>query len=188
MTGLGLNAATPPKAGLGLDFRAGWLKHVGLAISGASGAAIVIGAYDVLRSQPDKAFALLQGWGPMFLIAIVALFIVARLFEGLNSTVRESFSTMAAGMHASAEASGRTSEALTRLADLGGEQARETHRLAMFAAQESQNVYERLDRQDEVLQEMHGNMQELMHGMKGVHSLLSKEKAALDRKEQDDGF
>src|ERR1035437_10268161 len=99
---------------LGVDSRAGWVKHAGLAISGASGAAIVVGAYEVLKTQPEQSFKLLAGWGPTFLIVIVALFVVGRFLEGLNATVRESFNMVASGVQSSAEAGSRTADALTR--------------------------------------------------------------------------
>jgi hypothetical protein len=176
VTSLGLSAVSP-RAEVAAGFRSGWLKHVGVAVGGASGAAIVLGAYDVLRSQPDRAFSLLQGWGPAFLLAIVAMLIVGRYLEGLNLTVRESFSVVAGSLQSGAEATGRTADALTKLADQGGRQAEQVERLAIYAAQEFPGVYERLDRQDEVLQD-------LVRGMKGLHSMLSSEKAALDRKDK----
>jgi hypothetical protein len=166
VTALGLSETGIPRTEVAFGFRGGWLKHAGVAIGGASGAAVVLGAYEVLRAQPDRAFALLQGWGPAFLVAIVALFIVGKFLEGLNATVRESFSVVASGVHCSAEAQGRTAEALTRLAEQGGEQARETQRLATFAAQESQSVYERLDQQDEVLSQ-------LMESVKAIQGHLT---------------
>lgn len=150
MTSLGLSTDIP-RAQLALGFRSGWLKHVGVMVGGASGAAVVLGAYEVLRSEPARAFDLLQGWGPAFLLGMLGMVIGGKFLEGLNQTVKESFSMVASGVQSSAEAQGRTAEALTRLAEQGGEQSRETQRLAMFAAQESQSVYERLDRQDEVL-------------------------------------
>jgi hypothetical protein len=151
MTSLGLNSTGATKAEVALAFRAGWLKHVGVVLGGASGAAIVLGAYQVLRAEPEKAFALLQAWGPVFLVAIVAIFILGKFLDGLNSTVRESFSVVASSVQNSAEAAGRTADALTRLADQGGRQAEQVQRLAIYAAQEFPQVYERFDRQDEAL-------------------------------------
>jgi hypothetical protein len=121
-------------------------------IGGASGAAAVLAGFEILRTQPDKAFALLQGWGPAFVIAIVSLLVVGKFLEGLNSTVRESFSVVASSVHDSADAASRTADALTRLADQGGKQAQEVQRLAIYAAQEFPGLYTRLDRQDEILE------------------------------------
>jgi uncharacterized phage infection (PIP) family protein YhgE len=147
------------------------LQHAGLAISGASGAAIVVGAYEVLKVQPEQSFKLLAGWGPTFLIAIVALFVVGRFLEGLNATVRESFSMVASGVHSSAEASGRTADALTKLADQGGKQAEEVKMLAVYAAQEFPGIYERFDRQDVTLEKQTESLSALTTSMGALTSL-----------------
>jgi hypothetical protein len=172
-----LSSPLPPKAGLGMDFRAGWLKHVGLAISGASGAAIVVGAYEVLKAQPEQSFKLLAGWGPTFLIVIVALFVVGRFLEGLNATVRESFNMVAGGVQSSAEASGRTADALTRLADQGGKSAEEVRMLAVYAAQEFPGIYERFDRQDATLDKQTESLSSLTTSMGALTALHELEEA-----------
>jgi hypothetical protein len=150
VTSLGLGLERP-KVDLQVGLRSGWLRHVGVAVGGASGAAVVLGAYELMRSQPEKSFQLLQVWGPAFLVALMALWIFGQLAESLIRAVRESFGALAQSVRDSADATMRQAEAQNKLAEIGGEQARETQRLAMFAAQESQNVYDRLDRQDEVL-------------------------------------
>jgi uncharacterized protein YukE len=120
----------------------------------------------------------LQGWGPAFLIALFALYVSGRFLEGLNATVRESFNVVASSVQSGAQANGRTADALTRLADQGTREFEQVERLAVYAAQEFPGVYQRLDQQDEVLQEL------LQRGMKGLHTLLGNEKAALDRKDR----
>lgn len=155
MTVLGLGSAgASPDADLRVGFRTGWFRHIGVAIGGASGAAIVLGAYDLLRSQPGPAFDLLKSWGPAFVIAMLSIFVLGKFLDGLNSTVRESFTMVAAGVRSQAEAAGRTADALTKLAEQGGEQQEEVQRLAIFAAQEFPSVYLRFDRQDAMLQEL----------------------------------
>jgi len=178
VTTLDLGGHGVPRASIEAGFRSGWLRHIGVAIGGASGAAAALGSYEVLKQQPERAFNLLQGWGPVFLISIIALFVLGRYLEGLNCTVRESFSVVASGLQSSAAAAGRTADALTRLAEQGGRQAEQVERLAIYAAQEFPGVYERLDRQDDILQE-------LLSGQKGLHSMLSREKAALERKDRE---
>ena len=157
MTSLGLGAERP-RVDLQVGLRTGWLKHFGVAIGGASGAAVALEAYEVLRSQPDKSFQLLQVWGPAFLVALMALYIFGQLAESMIGALRESFGSLAQSVRDSAEATMRQAEAQNKLAEIGGEQARETQRLAMFAAQESQNVYDRLDRQDGVLHALAQNV------------------------------
>ena len=180
MTSLNLNGAVAAKAELGASLQPAWLKHVGLAISGASGTAVVIGAYEVIKAQPDQSFKLLQVWGPIFIVAILIVAVAGKLGGELIQAIRESFSMVATSVHDSAEASGRTADALTRLADQGGRQAEQVERLAVYAAQEFPRVYERMDEQDK-------DLKDLLSGVKGLHSMLSNEKAALDLKEVHDG-
>jgi hypothetical protein len=170
MTMLGGAAEAAAVAGIGSVSRSAWVKHLGAAITGASGAAVVLGGYEVLNSQPERAFTLLQSWGPSFLIAVIAYFLIV--------AIRESSGIMAQSMLSSAQAASRTADALTRLADLNGDQARETQRLATFAAQGTENMLERFDKQDVMLVDLAGDI-------KGLHTILSKEKTALDQKEKE---
>jgi hypothetical protein len=149
--GLGSRSDESRAAEVAVGFRGGWFRHISMAIGGASGAAVALGGYEVLRSQPARAFALLQGWGPTFLLVLVALLIVGKFLDGLNQTVRESFSVMASGVQSSAQAANRQADALGRLADQGNKQAEEVRRLAIYAAQEFPGVYDRFDKQDAVL-------------------------------------
>jgi hypothetical protein len=141
---------------------------------------VALGAYEVLRSQPNRSFDLLQEWGPAFLVAMLAIAVGGKFLESLVQAIRESFAMVAGSVHDSAAASSRTADALTRLADQGGRQAEQVERLAIYAAQEFPGVYERLDKQDEMLLE-------LGRGIKGLHSMLSNEKLALDRKDKESG-
>lgn len=177
MTTLGLGQADGPGVDVKAGFRTGWLRHIGVAIGGASGAAAVLGGFEVLKQEPTQAFALLDKWGPGFLLVLVGLFVVGKLLDGLQISVEKSSTLMAAALTTSAEANGRTADALTRLAEQGGKQFEEVRRLSMYAAQEIGGVYERFDRQDAVLSE-------LAASVKGLHTKLSNEKAALDKKSE----
>jgi hypothetical protein len=166
METLDLSPESAPRANLKIGFRSGWLKHIGLVIGGASSAAVVLGAFQILSSQPDRAFALLQGWGPAFLIAMLAIVLLGKFLEGLVGVIRESFSSVAAGVQSSAAATGRTADALTRLADQGGKQGEEVRRLALYAAQEFPGIYERFDRQDAAMEKQVKLLSELASSVK----------------------
>ena len=168
MTTLGLGGDGRPKVDIQAGFRAGWLRHIGVAVGGATGAAVVLAGYEVLKSQPSPSFALLTSWGPTFLVSIFAIFVGGKILDGINSTIKESFSVLASGVTSSAEAAGRmaeaagrTADALSRLAEQGGKQAQEVQRLAIYAAQEFPSVYERFDRQDAVLERTNQTMGDL---------------------------
>jgi hypothetical protein len=161
----GLSIGTVPRAEVNANFRTGWLRHLGVAIGGASGMALALGAYEVFRTQPDKSFQLLQVWGPAFLVALLAIVVFGKLAEnfvgGMIAAIRESFKMVATSVHDSAEATSRQADALTRLADQGGKQAEEVKMLALYAAQEFPGVYRRFDRQDQTLAEMGTSLRDL---------------------------
>jgi hypothetical protein len=180
LTSLNLTGGGRPKVEIDASFRNGWLKQLKFALGSAAGMSVALGAYEVFRSQPDKSFQLLQVWGPAFLIALVGIYVYGQITESQIRATRESFGELAASVRAS-------SEALNRMAEMNGETARETQRLAMFAAQQGQEITERLDRQDEVLSGLAQGQAELAQAVKGVHLMLSREKAALDAKEKETG-
>lgn len=168
MSLLGMGSGDAPSLDLKAGFRSGWFRHIGVVIGGASGAAVVLGAYDLLQSQPAQAFGLLKSWGPGFLLSALAIFILGKFLDGLNQTVRESFTMVAASVHSNAEASGRTADALTRLAEQGGKQGEEVRRLALYAAQEFPVVYERFDRTDAALETQSRTMGDLAKAMMAI--------------------
>jgi len=168
VTTLDLGGVGPRRADVQVGFRSGWLRHIGVAIGGASGTAVALGCYEILRSQPDKSFQLLQVWGPAFLVAMLGILVFGKLIEALISAIRESFTMVASSVHDSAKAADRTADALTRLADQGGKQAQEVQRLAIYAAQEFPGVYERLDRQDAVMAKQNQMLGEMMQGLKAL--------------------
>ena len=153
MTLFGLDAKTAT-ANVDVGFRRGMFRHIGVVLGGASGAALILGGYQLLRDQPERAFTLLQGWSPAFLLGMMALFVVGRFLDGLSQGVRESFSVVAGAVQNQAQASGRTADALTRLADQGGRQSEEIRRLAIYAGREFPSIYARFDRQDDVLEKL----------------------------------
>jgi hypothetical protein len=142
------------------------VRHVGVILGGASGAAVVLGGYEVLRAQPGPAFGLLQAWGPWFLIVMLAIVLLGRFLDGLNATVRESFAGVVAGMQGSAAAAGRTADALTALAAQGSHQSEEVRRLAIYAAREFPAIYDRFDQIDAAIQSVAQSVRAL-HGGNG---------------------
>lgn len=144
MTTLGLSGSLP-SGEVVVGLRKGWLRYFKLALSSAGGAAAVLAIFTLLERQPVEGFRLLGAWGPWPVVIMLALLLAGGFISRLTDTIGTSFGAIVSSAQ-------QTAGALTRLAEQSGEQARETHRLAMFAAQESQSLYERLDRQDEVLQ------------------------------------
>ena len=180
VTTLGLGGSGRPKLEAQVALRTGPFRHVGVAVAGAGGAALILGAFELLKAQPDKSFQLLQLWGPAFLVAMLAIAVAGKFLDGLLLTVRESFSVVANSVHDSAEAAGRQADALTRLADQGSRQTEEIQRLAIYSAQEFPGVYERFDRQDETLSK-------LATSVTGLYAMLSQQQTAHLQEREHDG-
>lgn len=150
----GLGAGPSPRLAVDAGFRSGLLRHLSVAIGGASGVAVVMGAYELLQKQPAAGFALLRGWGPTFLIALLAIWVLGGFLGGMNATVRESFAIVAESVKDSAAAAARQADALTRLADQGGHQTEEVRRLAIYATREFPAIAERFNRTDDALERL----------------------------------
>jgi hypothetical protein len=147
--GIGLNEV--PKGEVAASFRGGWLRHFRVALSSAGGAAVVVGIFELLQRQPIEGFRLLGVWGPWPIVALVALTFGGRFMSRLSDSLQTAFSALVSSAQQQAQASDRQANALSKLADQGGQQAEEVRRLAIYAAQEFPSVYERFNRQDEVL-------------------------------------
>jgi hypothetical protein len=168
VTGLGLSGSVP-SGEVAATFRGGWLRHFKLVLSSAGGAAVAIGVFSLLSKQPEEGFKLLGQWGPWPVIALVALVLVGGFMSRMNETVSTTFNAVVNGVdrmgrasQLQAEASGKTAEALTKLAEQGDRQHEEVRRLVIFTAQEFPGIYTRLDKQDDVLQQMHSAVKELV--------------------------
>lgn len=155
MTGLGLGSVGAPSGEVTGTFRGGWLKHFRVALSSAGGAALILGAFELIQKQPGESFRLLGAWGPWPIVALVALMLVGSFLSRMNDTIQTTFSAIVSSSQQQAQSSGKMADAVSRLADQGNKQAQEMQRLAIYAAQEFPGVYERLDKQDKVL-ESHG--------------------------------
>lgn len=140
-----------PKGEVAASFRGGWLRHFRVALSSAGGAAVVVGIFELLQRQPIEGFRLLGVWGPWPIVALVALTFGGRFMSRLSDSLQTAFSALVSSAQQQAQASDRQANALSKLADQGGQQAEEVRRLAIYAAQEFPSVYERFNRQDEVL-------------------------------------
>jgi hypothetical protein len=151
VTTLGLGLKEVPKGELAASFRLGWLKHFRVVLSSAGGAAMVLGLFELLQRQPIEGFRLLSVWGPWPIVALVALAFIGRFLSRMNDTIQTTFGSVVISVHQGVDAQTKTADALSRLADQGGRQAEQVERLAIYATQEFPFVYERFDRQDEML-------------------------------------
>lgn len=163
MLSLAGGIADVSKGGVAVGFRNGWVRHVTVALSSAGGAAIVLAIFDLLQRQPSAGFGLLASWGPWPVVALVGLAFLGRFLSRMNDTIQVTFGAVVNSVQQSAEAQAKgaeanvkTADALSRLADQGGRHSLEVERLTTYAVQEFPLVHERLDKQDDMLRQIHG--------------------------------
>jgi hypothetical protein len=165
MTSLGLGSSAP-SGEVAAAFKGGWVRHFKLGLSSAGGAAIVLAIFELLEKQPGEGFKLLAQWGPWPVIALVSIVIVGSFLSKMNDTISTTFGAVVTSVQQQAEATGKTADALTRLADQGGKQAQEIQRLAIFATEEFPGIYRRFDRQDAALELQSRSLQELTQALR----------------------
>jgi hypothetical protein len=164
MTTQGLGEVKLPSGEITAGFRSGWIRSIRIGLSSAAGATLILAIFQLLQRQPLEGFRLLDSWGPWPVVAIIALVLAVPFLSRIQETISTTFGAIVASSHQTAEAQAKTADALTRLAEQGSGQAQDVQRLAIYAAQEFPGVYERLDKQDRVL-ENHGNTLGEMAGL-----------------------
>lgn len=153
---LGLTASKPTEVSVG--FRRGWFRHIRVAFASAGYLAVIVLAIKMLERQPKEGFGLLVQWGPWPIIVFVFVCIIGSFLSSVNETIRMSLTSLVESGKDGAKAQARQADALSQLAGQGGRQQEEVRRLAIYAAREFPGVYERLDRQDLVLNEIVGHL------------------------------
>lgn len=163
METLGIGVVSTPKGELELGLRRGWVQHLKLALSGAGGAAVVLAAFELLQREPQAGFGLLTSWGPWpIVILVIVIGVFGPFLRRINDTIGSSFEAVVVGVRQGAEAHTKTAEALTKLADQGTRQVLEVERLATFSAQSVPIMLERLDLQDEKLEQHTNTLAEIL--------------------------
>jgi hypothetical protein len=110
------------------------------------GGSVIFGAFELMRSEPDKAFKLLEIWGPWFIIALFSVWAANGLMlkaiagvERIGDRVCDSFDKVAAeqkrladsqdviatAAKATAEVDDRERERMSVLIEYAGSQSRE---------------------------------------------------------------
>jgi hypothetical protein len=167
VTGMGMGLGSAPSGEVSVSLRSGWLKHLRVVLGSAGGAALVLGILELLQHEPNQGFGLLAAWGPWPVIALFALALLGRFMSRMNDTIQTTFGAVVTSVQQQAAASGKTAEALSRLADQGGRQSEEVRRLAIYAGRELGGISERFDAQDKVLGELGASL-------RGLHRRLDE--------------
>jgi hypothetical protein len=124
------------------SLRAELVKRIALGGGWSVGAAIVFGAFELIRSEPHEAFPLLKSWGPWAIVSIVALYVlydVVRMALNIGMRMVQAVEKLAVAQQKSADKDDR--------------QVQEIQTLTALTAQRSEKTYAMLQQYHEGLQE-----------------------------------
>jgi hypothetical protein len=94
------------------------------------GAAIVFGAFEILRSDPHDAFPLLVAWGPKAIGSIIALYVVydlAKIVLNLVGRAIHAFEKMGAGLQKIGDKDDRAVQEMQTLTAVTAQRSEKTH-------------------------------------------------------------
>jgi hypothetical protein len=158
MLGLGHERGSGTEVRVGL--RKGGLRYVSVALGGVGVVTLLLGLLRVLEANPADAFDLLRAWGPNFFIALMVTLLLGGMLGGLLTQLMETSRDGVAAQQ-------RMAEAMSQIAQKDDRQAEEVRRLAVYAGRELGAIAERMDRQDDVMQQVAASLQ-------GLHTRLSE--------------
>lgn len=144
----------------------------GLLIGGsfAGGGTVVLGAIELIRSEPDKAFRLLESWGPWFFLALFIAFAMSKLgnrlldvFERLGDRVADSLENVAAEQKNQADAMQNQALALQAQASKDDRERERLSTMVDYGAQQARQALEIVQAQGATLAKIAGQLEHLVN-------------------------
>jgi hypothetical protein len=162
--GLGTPETKPPAKKLG---GIGQAILMGGGLMG--GGTIVFSAFELIRSEPDKAFKLLHDWGPWCILCLVVTVIVGKLGTRCLDLLQTFGVRIADAMDSQAEA-------MQKMADKDDRNLQEVQTLTSLTAQRSEKSFM-------MMQQFHEDNQVIMRGFqKSLDRIEAKVDAKVDGK------
>ena len=112
-----------------------------LGSSFAGGGTLLFALFGLIRDQPDRAFKLLEQWGPWFFLAFFGSWIVFKLLEPMVTGIVSAFSRISASTEKQAESMGMLAIAVQKSAEKDDRQVQEMQTLTALTAQRSERTY-----------------------------------------------
>jgi hypothetical protein len=141
--GLSTPAPDPPAKRLG---GIGQAVLVGGGFMG--GGTVVFGAFELIRSEPDKAFKLLHDWGPWCFLAMFVAYVISKVAnraldvgESFGTRIADAMDRVAIQQGSQAEALQSQAIALQKSADKDDRNLQEMQTLTSLTAQRSEKTY-----------------------------------------------
>lgn len=119
------------------------------------GGSVLFAGLGLIRDQPDRAFGLLQAWGPWFFLASFIAWAVSRLSDRAIEIFGRVGDRLADSVEKIATEQGRQAIALQTAADKDDRQLQEMQTLTSLTAQRSEKTYSMLqDYHESILQQL----------------------------------
>jgi hypothetical protein len=93
-----MDATTPPSTDSSSQKSGALANVLLLGTSFVGGGSIVFAFSELIKSEPDRAFALLQAWGPWFFLAMFATWAASKLIDRVLSMAERVCDRMAGSM------------------------------------------------------------------------------------------
>ncbi len=126
-----------------------------LGTSIVGGGSVVYAAFELIQAQPDRAFRLLQSWGPGFLLALFIAWSLSRIVNRAIDVAEKVGGRVALSLENVATEQGKQALAQQAAADKDDRQLQEMQTLTALTAQRSEKTYA-------MLQSYHEDMQETL--------------------------
>jgi len=112
------------------------------------GGTVVFGAFELIRSEPEKAFKLLHDWGPWCFLAMFVAFAISKVAnraldvgESFGMRIADAMDRVAIQQGSQAEAMAAQAVALQKSADKDDRNLQEMQTLTSLTAQRSEKTY-----------------------------------------------
>ncbi len=147
MTLLGLNPVIGERGSVRVSVKSGWLRGVlVLSLGAGAGAAGVLTTYKMMQEQPAASFELLAKWGPWFLIAGFAIYVLGQWLQQINTNAGRALDAMVETGKENAAAQNRMADAMARIAEKGDRSMQEIQVLSTYNARQNERMLLGLER------------------------------------------
>lgn len=112
-----------------------------MGTSFAGGGAIVLAAFELIRAEPDRAFRLLQTWGPGFILVLFIAWAIQQLVGRALDIAERVGGRIADAMESQSVSLQGQALAIQQSADKDDRQVQEMQTLTALTAQRSEKTY-----------------------------------------------
>ena len=130
------------------SIRAELVKRIAMGGGWSVGAAIVFGAFELIRSEPHEAFPLLKSWGPWAIVSIIALYVLydlVRMMLSIGTRLVQAVEKLAVAQQKSADKDDRQVQEIQTLTALTAQRSEKTYAMLQQYHEGTQEILRRIE-------------------------------------------